>query len=363
MRYSYFNEFARAANKAQSYGGNNSWDGYTNMVDLGDLVQQSGTSLLPDYGGTLLNALNTAVIYQVAGPLRSRATGLACYYSYDGDYDTFKSFATLRSESPYRWYFQYALTGDLSSEGQQYVRNLALTYGDNKDIQAKKIVTLTEKDLEGYPLTRTEEGIVVLELGPEVADRLAGVYCYVAYYDEEYDFSVLLGRDNDIDADWEKGIFMDNFRGVWGSIDDTLCYMELVDVADEYQIYTVPVLLNGEEYTLSVSYYYATEEYAIQGARKGIDDNGIPDRNLLKLQPGDVIEPMHYVMFENEDDFSLMAVESLVVTAETSFIEADLGDGMFFFMFEMVDVQGNSFLSDVAIFEVIGGEIYLWEDD
>jgi hypothetical protein len=65
--------------------------------------------------------------------------------------------------------------------------------------------------------------------------------------------------DNDLDADWETGVLKDNFRGVWGSIGGKLVYIELSDEADEYQTYAVPVLLNGEEYTLSVSYVFATE--------------------------------------------------------------------------------------------------------
>ena len=33
--------------------------------------------------------------------------------------------------------------------------------------------------------------------------------------------------------DWEKGVFQDNFRGVWGSINDRECYMELVYEGDD----------------------------------------------------------------------------------------------------------------------------------
>jgi hypothetical protein len=362
---SYFNDFARAAKKAQSYGGNNFWDGYTNMVDLGDLVYQSGNALLPEYGRELLDALENCVVYQVAGPLRSRASGLACYYSFDGDYQNFNGFASLRGDSPFRWFYDYALTGELSAEGERYVLELANTYASAKNVTPKKMVSPKDDDLEDFPLRYTDDGNVVLDLGPEIADKLAGVYCQLAYYSEEVGVYVLLGRDNDLDADWENGVFTDNFRGVWGSVDGLLCYMELTDEADDYQLYTVPVLLNGEEYSLSVSYTYDTEEYKILGARRGIDENGIPDRNLLRLKPGDTIEPLHYVMFEDseDEDFELMALESLTVTESTCFEEIELDDGLYIFMFEMTDVQNNDYLSDVAAFSVENGEIYLLEDE
>ena len=359
----YFNDFARAAKKAQSYGGNNVWDGYTNMVDLGDLVHQSGDTLLPEYGRELLDALESCVVYQVKGPLRSRASGLACYYNFNGDYNNFSDFAHISGDSPFRWYFDYALTGELSADGQRFVRELANTYASAQDVAPKTIPSSTSYNLEDFPLTYKDDGYVALELGFDIADKLAGIYCYIAYYEEDEGLYIMLGRDNDLDADWETGVFMDNFRGVWGSIDGALVYMELTDEADDYQTYTVPVLLNGEEYSLSVSYTYGTEEYKIIGARRGIDENGIPDRNLLQLKPGDVIEPLHYVMHDNDNDFQLQAVESVTVNENTRFEETDLGDGQFIFVFEMVDVQNNSYLSEAAVFSVENGEIYLLEAD
>jgi hypothetical protein len=65
--------------------------------------------------------------------------------------------------------------------------------------------------------------------------------CDLAYFDAENDIAVVLGKDNDLDADWENGMFTDNFRGVWGAIDGALVYMELMDEAEDFQLYTVPV--------------------------------------------------------------------------------------------------------------------------
>jgi hypothetical protein len=66
---------------------------------------------------------------------------------------------------------------------------------------------------------------------------------------------------------------------------------------------------------------------------------------------------------EEDGDFELMALESLTVDKNTCFEEIELEDGMYIFMFEMADVQNNDYLSDVAVFSVEDGEIYLLEDD
>ena len=362
---SYFSEYGRAARNAVSYGGNNSWYGYTNMVDLGDLVRQAGDNLLPEYGQALLNALADCVIYQVTGPLRTNASGLSKYYNLDGDYANFQAYTELRDDDPFHWFFEFLLTGSLSAEGERYVLDLARRYSQAQEIRTRSVPNSTGDGLDEYPLIYTNDGYVILSLGSEIANKLTGVYCHLAFYDVENDIILMLGRDSDLDVDWESGVFMDNFRGVWGSIDGHIVYMELTDESENYQLFSVPVLLGGEEFTLRVSYSYDAEEYMILGARRGIDENGMSDRNLRPVVPGDVIEPLHYVLFDMEDedeDFSIIAGDRLIVTANTRFTETELGDGLYIFLFEMVDALNNSFLSEPAMFSVDDGEIYLLFD-
>lgn len=47
-----------------------------------------------------------------------------------------------------------------------------------------------------------------------------------------------LGTDNDMNADWENGVFYDNFRGVWGSIDGNMVFMELSDESEDYTMFS-----------------------------------------------------------------------------------------------------------------------------
>ena len=188
---------------------------------------------------------------------------------------------------------------------------------------------------------------------------LKGVYCQLAYFDEDEDIMLYLGRDNDISMDWENGIFTDNFRGVWGSIDGCLCYMEVIYEGEDYNLYSVPVLLNGEEYQLRVVYDYTTEEFEILGARKGLDDNGMSDRNLVKLKAGDEITTLHYsASLSDDDELQMVEVDTFTVTEDTFFEEAELGDGTFAMMFELVDFRNDSAYSEVILFTVEDGEIY-----
>ena len=53
---------------------------------------------------------------------------------------------------------------------------------------------------------------------------------------------LFLGRDNDLYMDWDNGIFEDNYRGVWGAIDGSLCYMEITYEGDDYNLYSIPII-------------------------------------------------------------------------------------------------------------------------
>jgi len=160
-------------------------------------------------------------------------------------------------------------------------------------------------------------------------------------------------------GDWETGVFKDNFRGIWGSINGNLVNMELSFEGDGYNLYSVPVLINGENYNLSVVYNFVTQEYEIQGARKPIDENGMADKNLRYLVEGDVITTIHYAMPISGESNELTPVEidEIIVDENLSFDEIELGDGTFMQMFEMRDMQGYSAYSDVIMFESADGVI------
>lgn len=86
----FFAQLGRAAAQSENYGGNTREQGYTNMVDLGSLARQTAW-MLPSAQG-VSDALANCVVYQVGGPYRAEATGLSCYYSYNGDVDDFNGY-------------------------------------------------------------------------------------------------------------------------------------------------------------------------------------------------------------------------------------------------------------------------------
>ena len=346
----FFSEFGRCASAAENYGGNTPDEGYTNLVDMKSLVENS-EYLFPENGENVLQALEDCVIYKVSGPYKKESGGLSCYYSYDGDAEQYEIYSDLCASESFSYLYGYELTGELPQEGMDYISDWGYE-------ELQEIPSLDEE--QDYPVSINEDGYAEMDLGAETANYLKGVYFNLAYVDMEDDFMMLLGRDNDIVMDWENGIFTDNFRGVWGSIDGCLCYMDIVYEGEDYNLYSVPVLLNGEEYNLRVAYDYNEEDYFILGARKGLDDNGMSDRNLVQLKPGDEVTTLHYggSISGEMEDMEQVEVDTIVVTEDTCFEEIDMGDGEFVMMFEMVDAANQTTYSEMIFFTVLDGEIF-----
>lgn len=345
----FFAELGRAAAQSENYGGNTREQGYTNMVDMGHLARQTAW-MLPS-AQSVSDALAECVIYKVGGIYRAEATGLSCFYPYSGDVNDFNGYVSMGEGMAFKHLYAYGLTGELAEGGDEYLAGL--------DVQElPKVATLADMNWDGAPLDVNEEGNAVLTLGPDADAVLAGIGFSLFYVDEENDQMLLLGTDNDMEADWENGVFYDNFRGVWGALDGQLVYMELSCEGDDYNLYSVPILLNGEAYNLQVAYDFTAEVWSILGASKGLDESGMASKELRLLEEGDVITIIwKAASYSGDDDFEMYAAGELTVSANTAFGEAPLFDGRYSMVFEMWDAVGNYASSDAVTFDCVGGEI------
>ena len=352
----FFAHFSKIANSIENYGGNTREQGFTNMADLGHLAKKS-MDVLPESAANVIAALEDCIAYKINGKYRSESMGLACYYSYNGDVDELMTYSEIGAGEGFKHFYGYGLTGELSEEGVEYMSEV--DYETLPQIQ-----TLSSVDWDDLPVTVDDEGVATLELGSQANDILSSVTSMLYYVDEEEDLMLCLGETDDLIADWDQGIFKDNFRGVWGSIDGALCYVEISYMGDDYTQYSVPILLNDEAYNLMVVYDFNEEEFYIEGARKPLGDSGAADKKMRQLKEGDEIQTIHYATTISGDDDELteITIDTITVTSETAFDEIDLGDGMFLMMYMMEDYQGNVVSSMPITFESKDGEIYTGVD-
>ncbi len=353
----FFNRFARAAARSENYGGNSREVGFTNMVDLGHLARLT-SDMLPS-AARVTNALKNCVLYQVNGSYRTEATGLSCYYSYSGNEKELNAYIEQGVGDAFAYYNLFGLSGKLPGAGQAYLQQAGAA---PVAPQAPQVIT-SALGWDNIALTVDENGNSCLNLGPQADDILAGISFLLYYVDEENDLMMWLGTDNDMDGAWEEGVFYDNFRGVWGALNGRLVFMELTFEGDDYNLYAVPVLLNGEECHLQVVYDFNAEAWSILGARQGLEDNGMGNKNLRLLKKGDVITTLWYITsFEEDEDFTIIEKDRFVIDETLTFGEAPLPDGLYTMVYEMWDAQGNYAYSEGVVFECTDGEIFTFVD-
>jgi hypothetical protein len=341
-----FGLLERVAIKAENYGGNNEWDGYTNMVDLGDFVRKAeNAGLIESDTSPLYNALYDCITYQVKGRLMSDSHGLSFYYNYNGDKNEFGRFASIKGDHPFRWLHHYRLYQEIPDDGIKYMKSLKALYGF-AELDAPPIEKLGKGLNRAAVKLFAEDGrhIARLEIGREEAALLASVRVNLMQLNPDGSGMKIFDTEYLSDYDYENGIYYDydSFEGKWPAIDGVFIYMDIKETADHDTLYNVPVLLNGELYTLCVSYLHRTGEYEIPGTRCLLRENGMASKDLRRLVPGDIVEPLH-LYEDNAGVRSLKPSGAVVYSEDTHIKEQKLPEGMYYLAFTMTDLYGNNY--------------------
>lgn len=378
--------------RAESYGGNTESQGYTNMVDLGDLVKQT-ENVLNQNSSNVLEALKDAVQYEVHGDSRLNANGLSVYYPLYVDEDEIRqyrafsdnkafqeyvsilsgSFDSLEWEKEWEDAWKEAYSTDEAKEGKydSYFNNgqsIASDYTQEptedyyESISSVSPVQKEEYDLK-FKQELGDDGYYQLKITSGL-DMVSDVSFMLYYEDPDSDVCVYLGSDNTLDCDYDKGIFTEDFEGTWMTIGDEFVYAELIEQNEDYNLYTVPIKLNGKEKYLKALYDFKKEEFRILGAYDGIDsDTGQSGRDVKQLKEGDKIEFLFYIfdMEAEEDDVEMITLGEIKWKSDMKMEDTDLGDGRFIYMFQINSIFGDEDYGDPIYMEIENGEISTYE--
>ena len=204
-------------------------------------------------------------------------------------------------------------------------------------------------------------GSVSVTLSESEMDLLSSVRCNLLYLDENV--VIHLGSDANIDADWDTGVFRDNFGGTWPMLDGHPVYIEITEEGDDYNLYSIPIKLNGEECILQVSYSYDTQKYSILGVRRDSEENGMSDQDLIPLKAGDMVTTIHFAKPVSDDaELAAVEAETFRIGSHPVVEDEELGDGTYGYIFEFLAPTGESALSEIAVFNIEGGNITTFDE-
>lgn len=355
----FFTSFARMAAATENYGGNTREQGYANMLDLGSLAKNA-RNLLPGTAEALERAVQDSVVYKVSGPYRRESSGLSGYYSYNSNPDEFMAYAQQAAPLlPIKCLYYHLIFGTMPPQAAPYLSAAASGNSELLEQPAERQKLFDVGTLEDTPVDIDKNGTAFVKLRPAQLESLASVHCQLVYQSKEDDIILYLGSDADIDADWEKGVFKDNFQGKWPMLDGHPVYIEITYEGDDYNLYSVPVKLNGQECNLQVVYTFKDKVYHILGARRGLAADGIASRELIRLKAGDTITTLHYAMTISGDDEDLRQFDADTFTLgeQPRMADEEMGDGTYGYCFEFVDPQNKSALSRIVNYTIRNGQI------
>lgn len=370
--------FSTGVKRSENYGGNTPSEGYCNLVDLGDLVMKT-QSVVPDTAIGVLDALFKAVKHQVSGGLRASANGLSVFFPLEATPLEMSMFGEISPSDSYTRFIQvYSQLGNAGS-AQSADSTQGTAQGQDGTVYDTLTALLGDYDGgEDYTLLQADDYAVdfvsfieddysyALEI-TEGLESVESVEFTLYYMDQDDDEYMALGYDNDVISDWDTGLFQDNFLGYWPCLGEEglLCAPYLIDKAEEYDLFSIPVMLNGEEVSLRAAYSWEEENFRVLGVWPGIDENtGMGGQNLEKLQDGDVIEPLFYAYSFGSGQEQLYTMGKLTVNGALPLAYEDIGDGEYLFQYEVTTVFGEVLYSEPAIIQIENGEVSVrWNEE
>ncbi len=364
----------KGIHRAENYGGNTPEEGYTNMVDIGSMMRGI-TGVLPE-AQRVLEALDEAVVYRVAGSGRRESTGLSMYYPLQvqgsQEYEVFKK------ASPSEGYRRFvagmlsgALTGDAETFAAEEAENRddeewlsSAVSGLGEGMQQQGFETDENSRVELLSAYLDDEGTYTLTLNPDSMDYLLSA-TFTLLMDDGSGALSSLGEDDDLILSEEDGIIQDNFDGTWTALPDgQLLSLYLLEQGEEYNIYSAPVKLNGRETNLRILYDWGEEAFRVIGAWDGISDSGASSKEITKIAAGDAITPL-YEAYDPETGDYLGLDEGIDYLAEEGFVieYMQLPSADYYYSFTLTDLYGLQTSTDFVLFSVDeAGELWFYQE-
>ncbi len=310
-------------------GANGKYEGYSNLIDLKDFSEYFEGNRVESKA--LSQAIDASVIYKVSGDKRESCGGISVYYPLHYE------------EKQHNDYIE-------SCESDKYKDYLNMLYSEIPE------TTIRFED-DG---SEADDGSFQIKLSKDSKKYVKSVEFYlVGFQNEENNAAGVskLGADNDIFKDWDSMTFHSNFRGIWlGLNGHQLCYT-ISECNDKQIIFQSPLIVNDKVTNLRFSFtfddnYEGGGYYDVIGLWDGIDENGLPSKQVTNLKKGDKVVALkkcvsladYSTYYDKSDEFEIG--DELLVS------EIPLSDQYYQYVYVVTDIFGNEFYSKSAGFEM-----------
>lgn len=304
---------SKARAQTESYGNDETHQSFTDMTDLDELATLVEPTF-PNEATALSSSLTQAVVYKISGSARPNSNGLSVYFPYKMSYDP--AYNSVNFSASYK-----AMVSNYVALKDTVAPTFANWVSTSSSISA----------------TAVDDDIASAEVIVSTTDPSSGTV-------------TILGQDVvPMDA---SGNVSFSWTGQWLLLNNNL--ISFFDIATEGSIilYDIPALLNGIATDILVIFDGSSDTYAIVGAWPGITSSGLADRDILPINPGDVITPLFlsYNLATNQTVFVQAPTPFTVPSGGLSLSIAPLSSGTYYAAFLATDYSQNEAVSSFATF-------------
>ena len=342
----YFRAYARYAKDTENYGGNSRAEGYTDLADIKNFAENASEVL--DSADAVLQALEDCVVYTVNGEYRAEGGGLSFYYDYDGWDKKNADYLAHGTVDGLKTLYTMGVSGELAEAESSYLTGLGLDASSLPEVR-----TFAKYDFNNVPVQFDKDGTAYADFGQDAGQMLIDAM-YTIYYVAEDGTIYCLGSDDEISGDLLSGYIQDNFGGSWGYFDGQLAYMELTYDSDAYNIYSVPIRIDGEDLYLQVVYDFGNGTWNVLGARYPGSGTAMTSRAEY-IEEGTQVTLMGMVLSET-DELIPTETGSFIYSGDAGFSYEPLQDGTYAMEFQIEDIYTDTAVSDLVLFDLKNGE-------
>lgn len=366
-------ELAKAIQEADNFGGNNRTEGYTNMVDLGGILN-AVSAYCPNAQDTL-DKLSSAISCMKNGTQHKYASGLSVYYPLSVQGSTeLSAFGAICPGAYYLAFVDKIAYGTTGQDIYSYHNDELLYDCDDIwciDYDYGDYCTNTDSFSDiGEDCTIPVEDIYFDNDGyytVAISDFTNLSYAACSVFLTQSDGTmVYLGCDDDIYYDYSKGVITDNFDGSWISLPDGQPLpIEIVDQTDDYSLFTCPILLNGELTNMRIEYDWNKSSWNVIGVWDGIDaDTGMAARDIVRIKDGDIIQPVYYITDSYGYTTDYSEGDKFTANGDIALSYRSLPSADYLYSIVMYDIFGNWFFTPDVTFTIeADGSLTFYPDE
>lgn len=342
-------QVAEAIKNMEFMGGNSPWEGYSNLVDLAELVDKAGAGM-SDIHENIKAVMDEVVVYRCMSAYHSGAGGLAVYYPEKRTPEKVAEYRDICMSNSYMAYIEKTSL-NMDIENRQFTPEDCAVWQPYNDLAYENVMTAAPDMTGKYMLSATH---------PEVL-TFAAVNFYM--YDKNNAGYLYLGSDYNTEYDEKEGVYSYEFSGRLPMLNSTPVSMYRVSSGAEYDMYSIPVVYEGSLCNIRVikSKSEDNAEYRIIGLWRGVDPySGMAQREYKKLSTGDVIIPIYRVYGKDESSY-IEGSKIRIGFGGAKITEKPLKDGDYIVSYTAEDIFGEEYECATNNLEITNGSIKIMD--